>query len=196
MKAFGCKQSNSDHTLFEKHKKWKVTTLIVYVDDMVLTRDDPCETKLLHDYLAVKFEMKDLGQLKYFLEIEIARSARGISLSQRKYVLDLLTETGMLACKPVETTIEMNHRLGNFPNHARIDKGSYQRLVRRLIYLSHTRPDIAYVISVVSQFMHAPGEKHMNAVYKILRYLKGTPGKGLLFSKDGVFNVKGYTDAD
>ncbi|KAK2976253.1 hypothetical protein RJ640_021964 [Escallonia rubra] len=89
--------------------------------------DDRCEMKLLQDYLAAEFEMKDLGQLKYFLGIEIARSARGSSLSQRKYVLDLLTETGMLACKPVKTPIEMNHRLGNFLNHALTDKGCYQR---------------------------------------------------------------------
>lgn len=82
MKAFGYKQSNSDHTLFIKHKKGKVTTLIVYVDDIVLTRDDPCEMKSLQGYLATKFEIKDLGQLKYFLGIEIARSERGIFLSQ------------------------------------------------------------------------------------------------------------------
>ena len=73
MKEFGYKQSNSNHTLFIKHKEGKVTTLIVYVDDMVLTGDDPCEMKALQEYLATKFEMKDLGQLKYFLGIEVAR---------------------------------------------------------------------------------------------------------------------------
>ncbi len=82
MKTFGCKQSNSDHTLFIKHKEGKVTSLIVYVDDMVLTGDDPSEMKMLQEYLAIEFEMKDLGQLKYFLGIEIARSKQGIFLSQ------------------------------------------------------------------------------------------------------------------
>ena len=86
----------------------------------------------------------------------------------------------MLACKPVETPIEMNHKLGIFPDQVPTDKGQYQRLVGRLIYLSHTRPDIAYAVSVVSQFMHEPSEEHMNAVFRILRYLKGTLGKGLL----------------
>ncbi|KAK3010563.1 hypothetical protein RJ639_012196 [Escallonia herrerae] len=79
-----------------------------------------------------RIEMKDLGQLKYFLGIEIARSAQGISLSQREYVLDLLTETGMLACKSVENPIEMNHRLGNFPDQAPTDMGRYQRIVNGL----------------------------------------------------------------
>ena len=196
MKEFGYKKSNSDHTLFIKHKEGKVTSLIVYVDDMVLTGDDPCEMKALQEYLATKFEMKDLGQLKYFLGIEVARSKHGVLLSQRKYVLDLLTETGMLGCKPVETPMEMNHKLGIHPDQALTNKGRYQRLVGRLIYLSHTRPDIAYAVSVVSQFMHAPSEDHMEAVYRILRYLKSAPGKGLLFSKNDISNIEGYTDSD
>lgn len=75
-----------------------MTALIVYVDDMVLTGDDPDEMKLLQIYLATEFKMKNLRQLKYFLGIKIARSGRGIYLSQRKYELDFLTETGMLAC--------------------------------------------------------------------------------------------------
>ncbi|EOY09596.1 Cysteine-rich RLK (RECEPTOR-like protein kinase) 8, putative [Theobroma cacao] len=74
MKAFGYKQSNSDHTLFIKHKEGKVTALIMYVDDIVLTKDDPYEMKALQEYLAAKFEMKDLEQLKCFLGIKVARS--------------------------------------------------------------------------------------------------------------------------
>ena len=66
----------------------------------------------------------------------------------------------------------------------------------RLIYLSHTRPDIAYAVSVVSQFMHSPSEAHMDAVTRILRYLKMAPGRGLVFSKNGHLNVEGYKDAD
>jgi hypothetical protein len=82
MKEFGYKQINSDHTLFIKHNKGRVTALIVYMDDMVMTRDDPREMKALQRYLATKFEMKDLEHLKYFLGIEVARSRQGISLSQ------------------------------------------------------------------------------------------------------------------
>lgn len=196
MKAFGYRQSNSDHTLFIKRKASKLTALIVYVDDMVVTGSDTEEIEALKKYLSQEFEMKDLGQLKYFLGIEVARSIQGISMSQRKYTLDLLAETGMLDCKPVDTPIEANHQLGMFPNQSPCDKGRYQRLVGRLIYLSHTRPDIAYAISVVSQFMHNPSKDHMKAVLRILRYLKKSPGKGLLFKKGGNMEVMGYTDAD
>ena len=122
----------------------------MYVYDMILTGDDPEEIKTLREYLSAKIEMKDLGQLKYFLGIEVAKSKQGISLSEHKYVLDLLSETRMLACKLVETPIQMNHQLGILPDQIPTDMGRYQRLVGKLIYLTHTRPYITYVISVVS----------------------------------------------
>ena len=106
MKAFGYKQSNSDHTLFLKHNKEKITALIVYVDDMIVTGNDLEERKALQNHLAREFEMKDLGPLKYFLGIEVLRSKKGIFLSQRKYALDLLNETDMSACSPVSTPME------------------------------------------------------------------------------------------
>ena len=91
MKKYGFQQSNSDHTLFLKHKQGKLIALIVYVDDMIITGDDSEEIARLQEQLASEFEMKNLGGLKYFLGIEVARSKRGIFLSQRKYILDLLT---------------------------------------------------------------------------------------------------------
>ena len=113
--------------------------------------------------------MKNLRGLKYFLVIEVTRSKQGIFLSQRKYVLDLLFEVGLLHYKPADTSIVQNHKLGEYSNHVPTNKERYQRLVGKLIYLSHTRPDIAYVVSVVSQFMHCPSEDHMDAVIRILR---------------------------
>ncbi|RVW37258.1 Retrovirus-related Pol polyprotein from transposon RE1 [Vitis vinifera] len=143
MRAFGYRQSNSNHTLFLKKQHGKITTLIVYVDDMVVTGNNPEERKTLQNYLSREFEMKDLGPLKYFLGIEVSRSSEGIFLSKRKYALDLLQETEMLGCQPINTPIEE-----------------------------------------VSQYMYNSGEQHMNAVMRILRYLKNAPGKGILFTKN------------
>ncbi|XP_022869604.1 uncharacterized protein LOC111389002 [Olea europaea var. sylvestris] len=184
MRKYGFHQSNSDHTLFLKHRRGKTTALIVYVDDMIIIGDDSEEISCLQKQLAAEFEMKNLGGLKYFLGIEVARSKGGIFLSQRKYVLDLLSEVGLLECKPADIPIIQNHKLGEYSNQVPIDKGRYQRLVGKLIYLSHTRPDIAYAVSVVSQFMHCPSEDPMNAVIQILRYLKSSPGKGLMFFEE------------
>lgn len=117
---------------------------------MIITGDDTEEIAKLQKQLAIEFEMKNLGGLKYFLGIEVARSRQGIFLSHRKYILDLLCEVGMLDCKPTDTPIIPNHKLGEYPNQMPADKGRYQRLIGKLIYLSHTRPDIAYAVSVVS----------------------------------------------
>ena len=106
MKKFRYVQSHLDHTLFLKQQNGKLTALIIYIDDMIVTSDDQKEIQRLQKYLATKFEMKELGELKYLLGIEVARSKHGIFLSQRKHVLDLLAETGMLDCKPVDTPIE------------------------------------------------------------------------------------------
>ena len=196
MKGYGYSQSNSDHTLFLKGAQGRMTALIIYVDDMIITGNDSAEIMRLQELLSREFEMKNLGGLKYFLGIEVARSKEGIYLSQRKYVLDLLTEVGMLDCKPADTPMVQNCKLGEYPDQTPTNKEKYQRLVGRLIYLSHTRPDIAHAVSVVSQFMHAPSEDHMSAVWRIIRYLKSAPGKGLLFAKNGHLEIEGYTDAD
>ncbi|WKA07496.1 hypothetical protein VitviT2T_025316 [Vitis vinifera] len=197
VRAFGYRQSSSDHTLFLKKQHGKITALIVYVDDMVVTGNDPEERKALQNYLSREFKMKDLGPLKYFLGIEVSRSSEGIFLSQRKYALDLLQETGMSGCQPVNTPIEEGLKLCVEPNQVSIVKGRYQRFVGRLMYLAHTRPDLAYALSVVSQYMHNPGEQHMNVIMRILRYLKNAPGKGILFAKNVDHqSIEVYTDAD
>jgi hypothetical protein len=191
----GYQQSNADHTLFFKHCSGKITILVVYVDDIVITGDDDKEISHLKEMLSKSFEVKDLGYLHYFLGIEVAYGIQGIYLSQRKYVLDLLAETGMLNCRPAITPVESNHRtLAEFGDP--VDKHQYQRLVGRLIYLSHTRPDIAYAVSVVSRYMHDPRTGHLDIVNRILRYLKTCPGKGILFSRNGHLKIEGYTDAD
>lgn len=134
--------------------------------------------------------------MKYFLGMEIARSKKGIYISQRKYVLDLLKETGMLGCRPSDTPIQ-TYKIDDEADLGKVvDIGRYQRIVGKLIYLSHTRPDIAYAVSVVSQHSHDPKQKHLNEVYRLLRYLKGSSGRGLLFRKSDQRSIEIFTDAD
>ena len=116
--------------------------------------------------------------------------------SQRKYILDLLGETGLLGCKTIETPIEPNLKLQPASPEEMVNKERYQRLVGKLIYLSHTRLDIALALNVVSQFMHSPNQGHFDVVYRILRYLKGTPGKEILYENKGHLQVEVFTDAD
>lgn len=134
--------------------------MIVYVYDIILTGDDFEELARLNQKLAESFEVKDLGTLKYFLGMEFTRSREGIFVNQRKYVLDLLKETGQLGCKAADTPLEANQKLEETKPENVVDRERYQRLVGRLIYLSHTRPDISFAVSMVSQFMHSPGREH------------------------------------
>ncbi|KAI5322409.1 hypothetical protein L3X38_031481 [Prunus dulcis] len=151
------------------------------------------------DCLLKQFDVKNAflhGDLEEEVYVDLPT---GYELSKNggvKYVLNLLIETGMLGCAPVETPIMHNHHLAIYPDQVPTNKGSYKRLVRKLIYLSHTRPDIAYAVSVVSQFMHSPSEDHLVAVMRILSYLKKALGNGLILRKLEHLDVKGYTDAD
>ena len=108
-----------------------------------------------------EFEIKDLGVLKYFLGIEVAYSKTGIFLSQCKYILDLLAETGMTGEKGSSIPMDPNLKLQENSEGQMVDKGRFQRLVGRLIYLSHTRHSIAFAVSLVSWFMHCPTDEHM-----------------------------------
>ncbi|XP_062085990.1 secreted RxLR effector protein 161-like [Humulus lupulus] len=128
--------------------------------------------------------------------MEVERSSLGISVTQQKYVIDLLYETRMIGCKLVDTLMDPNTKLGAQTNRIKVDTGRYQHLVGKLIYLAHTRPDISFVVSVVSQFLNNLAEEHMDAVYLILRYIKGTPGKGLMFKKYFHNGLKIYADAN
>ncbi|KAJ9566582.1 LOW QUALITY PROTEIN: hypothetical protein OSB04_002548 [Centaurea solstitialis] len=188
MRNYGFKQSDSDHTLFLKQMGDLITYLIIYVDDMIITGDHQEEITKLKRSLFTEFEMKDLGNLKYFLGIEVLRSKRGIFMCQRKNRYGGL-QTGR---DPDDGESEiLDEEKSNLA-----DKGRYQRMVGKLIYLSHTRPDIAYAVGAVSQFTHQPQEVHMEAVLRIIPYLKGMVGHGILFKPNGNLETQLYTDAD
>ncbi|GKD84791.1 retrovirus-related pol polyprotein from transposon RE2 [Tanacetum coccineum] len=128
----------------------------------------------------VQLNVLDLGNLKYFLGIEVARAKEGIFLCQRKYALDKISEVGLLGAKPAKISMEQNHHLGLAQRRLFEDPGQYRRLVGRLIYLCFTRPDLAYSVHVLSQFMQNPQIEHWEAAIRVVRYLKGSTGQGWL----------------
>ena len=197
MTRFGYAQSNGDNSLFYKHNPdGKTTILVIYVDDIIITGNDKEERIRLEQSLTNEFAIKNLGRMKYFLGIEVAYSKDGIILSQQKYILDLLTDTGFINCQPTKTPIEVNHKLTLNKDEQETDIGNYQRLIGRLIYLAHTRPDISYVVNTLSQYMHSPRISHLQAAHRVLRYLKGTTGWGLHFKHQGMMSLDTYTDSD
>jgi hypothetical protein len=189
-------QSKADYSLFTRLKGSSYIALLVYVDDVAIASNDP---KAVSDFIVLlndKFKLKDLGPLKYFLGLEIARSTEGISVCQRKYALEILEDSGLLASKPVSFPIEQNLKLSKDEGTLLSDSTSYRRLVGRLLYLTITRPDIAYSVQILSQFMDKPRQPHMDAATRVLRYIKSSPAQGLLFSAKSDFQLKAFSDSD
>nr|XP_043617566.1 uncharacterized mitochondrial protein AtMg00810-like [Erigeron canadensis] len=191
-------QNKFDYSLYTKKFDKGFVALLVYVDDIFVTGDNVSEVNEVKDFLSKKFLIKDLGFLKYFLGIEILQNDQGVCMTQRKYCLEVLHEYGLLAAKPIDTPIPANVVLSS--TESEHDKfltniSKYQQLVGKLIYLTHTRPDISYV-HCLSQHMHAPLMSHFKASLRVLRYLKGAPGTGIQFNKKDNFDLIVYTDSD
>ena len=169
--------------------------LIVYVDDIVFTGSDQDGIQKLKQYLFSNFQTKDVGKLKYFLGIEVAQPNSGVVISQRKYTLDILTDSPM-DCKAVDSPMDPNVKLVPSQGELLRDPGRYRRLISKLNYLTITRPDISFPVSVVDQLLQSSCDSHWDAVVRILRYIKGTPGQGVLYENRGHTQVVGYSDAD
>ncbi|GJW13904.1 ribonuclease H-like domain-containing protein [Tanacetum coccineum] len=195
----GFVQSKYDYSLFTKTSGDMVLMLLVYVDDIVITGNDNSEIGKFKEMLKSKFQIKDLGNLKYFLGIEVIDNDDGVCLSQRKYCLEVLHEYGLLAGRPVETPLAENTTLNHVESEddkLLSDIGNYQKLVGKLIYLTNTRPDISYAVHCLSQFMHAPLSSHLEAAFRVLRYLKNSPGSGIQINKVGNLKLRAYADSD
>ncbi|WVZ26235.1 hypothetical protein V8G54_004779 [Vigna mungo] len=177
-------QAHADHSLFVKVTGSAFTALIVYVDDIVLTGNSSSEITKIKTILHSHFHIKDLGQLKYFLGIEVAHSSK-----------DLIKESGLMGCKPSSTPMNDSLRLYQDSSGPLADPLSYRRLVGHLIYLTSTRPDIVFATQQLSQFMVAPTQTHFQAALRVVCYLKGCPGKGLFFSRKSSTQLHGFSDA-
>uniref|UniRef100_A0A3Q7H9C8 Reverse transcriptase Ty1/copia-type domain-containing protein n=1 Tax=Solanum lycopersicum TaxID=4081 RepID=A0A3Q7H9C8_SOLLC len=159
------RNSSHDHSLFTKHCGDDIVVLLIYVDDILLTGSSH---RLIDDAkqdLHSQFKVKDLGELKYFLRIEILRSQHGILMNQRKYALELISDVGLAGSKPVHTPLEPNVKLTSVEHDKCTgakddplfeDMSRYQKLIGKLIYLTITRPNICFAVQLLSQLMQHP----------------------------------------
>ncbi|CAN6699168.1 unnamed protein product [Malus baccata var. baccata] len=172
-----------------------IVILLLYVDDIIITGSASASIQQVITALHTEFDIKDLGDLHYFLGIQISRTATGLFLSQSKYVLDILTKTEMIDAKPCDTPCLPYTRLLKDDGDPYTNPTLYRSVVGALQYLTFTRPDIAFSVHQVAQFMQSPMVAHFTAVKRILRYLKGTISHGIGYSR-GSLQLKAFSDAD
>ncbi|XP_022867515.1 uncharacterized protein LOC111387203, partial [Olea europaea var. sylvestris] len=194
--AFGFHQSKADYSLFTKADGNSFTALLVYVDDITVAGNCSTSIASLKAFLHNQFNIKDRGCLHYFLGLEVTRSSKGIHLTQRKYTLNILSDSSMVGFKPLKLPLEQNFKLQKASGQPLLDPSSYRRLNGRLLYLTITRTDISYAIQLLSQFMDHPTDSHLSAAHKVLRYLKIAPGQGILLSSSSQLQLRGYCDSD
>ncbi|XP_057746659.1 uncharacterized mitochondrial protein AtMg00810-like [Arachis stenosperma] len=192
----GFTSSPHENAIFIRKSEREVVLLLLYVDDMIITGDDidgisDPKTSLHHT-----FEMKDLGSLSYFLGLEVISTDDGIYLSQAKYASNFLARAGITDSCTESTPIEPNVRFTPMDGTALDNLTLYRQLVGGLVYLTVTRPDIAYPVHVLSKFLSAPRTTHYVIVLRILRYVKSTLFYGLYFSAHSSLTLQAYSDAD
>ncbi|XP_026398815.1 uncharacterized protein LOC113294645 [Papaver somniferum] len=172
--------------------------LLVYVDDIIVTGSNTTGITSILTRLQHEFAIKDLGSLSYFLGIKETRTSSGLFLSQQRYAHDLLIRAKMDGVKPIQTPLSTSGDISFDRSTLLSDATEYRSIVGALQYLTFTRPDLAYVVNKVCQFMHAPTKFHWSLVKRILRYLKHTTNFGILLRPSPSLQLSfgAYTDSD
>lgn len=192
----GFQNSLADTSLFTYKSGSSHTFILVYVDDIVVTGSDSQHVSSVLQSLATRFSIKDPVDLHYFLGIEVNRSAKGLHLMQRRYIIDLLTRNNMVDAKTVSTPMPTTPKLKLNDGVKLSDPSQYRSVVGSLQYLAFTRPDISLAVRRLSQFMHQPTETHWQAVKRVLRYLAGTTSHGIHMCVGSPLTLHAFTDAD
>uniref|UniRef100_A0A2N9GRZ3 Reverse transcriptase Ty1/copia-type domain-containing protein n=1 Tax=Fagus sylvatica TaxID=28930 RepID=A0A2N9GRZ3_FAGSY len=188
--------SLSDTSLFIYKSSIYTMFILIYVDDIIITSSSTLAIDNLLSSLQHDFAVKNLGSLHYFLGIEVIRNTAGILLSQKRYILDILTRTHMLEAKPVSSPMASSASLSAHEGEPFPDQTLFRSTVGALQYLSLTRPDIAFAVNKLSQFMHKPTLLHWQSVKRLLRYLKHTLTYGLQIFKTSCLDLQAFSDAD
>ena len=192
----GFSRGKIDNTLFVKKVKSDIMLVQIYVDDIIFgsTNEQLCInfSKLMQS----KYQMSMMGELTFFLGLQVKQCKTGIFISQEKYTKDLLKKFKFDQCSSMKTPIATYGKLGDDKEGKSTPITAYRGMIGSLLYLTASRPDIMYATCFYARFQANPKESHLCGVKRIFRYLKGTPSLGLWYPKDSGFDLIGYSDSD
>ncbi|KAJ9542981.1 hypothetical protein OSB04_029487 [Centaurea solstitialis] len=175
-------------------KEWIITSL--YVDDLIYAGNDPVMCESYKRSMQLEFERTDLGKMKFFLGVEVSQNSEGISLCQSQYANEVLRRFEMWEANDVKNPILPGTNLMKLTSGKDVNNTKYMSLIGSLMYLTVTRPDLMYVVSLLSRLMGKPNEEHMAVAKRVLRYIKGTLNHGLCYKKDKSQKLRVFTDSN
>ncbi|KAJ9536528.1 hypothetical protein OSB04_un000280 [Centaurea solstitialis] len=192
----GFKKGSVDSTLFIMKEGEHIVVIQVYVDDIIFgsTSKDLC--KKFETIMTQEFKMSMMGEINFFLGLQVKQFTDGIFINQSKYIFDLLKKYDMSSCNSIGTPMATGNKIGPDHEGKDVDLRTYRGMVGSLMYLTASRPDIMFATCVCARYQAKPKESHLAAVKRIFRYLKGTPYYGLWYPKGLGFELQAYSDAD
>lgn len=197
LKELGFKRCTQEQAVYTRSKGEDTLIVGVYVDDLIVTGSCPSSLSLYKQQMKERFDMSDLGHLSYYLGLEVEQEAGCIKLKQTAYAKRILQQFGMEDCNPNKYPMEPKLKLRKNQEGEATDPTHYRRIIGSLRYLTHTRPDLAYCVGLMSRYMEKPKVEHLQAVKQILRYVKGTTEFGLRYERRSEGEeLCGYTDSN
>nr|GFA94074.1 retrovirus-related Pol polyprotein from transposon TNT 1-94 [Tanacetum cinerariifolium] len=185
-----------DPTLFIRCFHDDILVVHVYVDDIIFGSTHPRYIQLFSDLMKSCFEMSMMGEMTFFLGLQVNQYSCCIFINQSKYVLEILNKYEMESCDPVGTPMEIKDKLDLDQNGTPVDATKYRSMIGALMYLTSSRPDIVHATCLCARYQAKPTEKHLKEVKRIFCYLRETINTGLWYSKDSGFELTGFSDAD
>ncbi|GJT74879.1 retrovirus-related pol polyprotein from transposon TNT 1-94 [Tanacetum coccineum] len=185
-----------DPTLFTRHAGNDILLVQIYVDDIIFASTNTAMCDEFANQMTNKFKMSMMGQMSFFLGLQISQSPRGIFINQSKYASEIVKKYGLHTTDSVDTPMIENKKLDEDLQGKPVDATLYRGMIGSLMYLTSSRPDLNYAVCLCARYQAKPTEKHLQAVKRIFRYLNGTINMGLWYSKDTDMSLTAYADAD
>ncbi|GJV66901.1 retrovirus-related pol polyprotein from transposon TNT 1-94 [Tanacetum coccineum] len=185
-----------DLKLFTRKTGKHILLVQIYVDDIIFASTDPKACDIFSNEMSSKFQMSMMGQMSFFLGLQVSQNPGGIFINQSKFALEILKKFGMDSCDPVDTPMVDRLKLDEDPLGIPVDHTRFRSMVGSLMYLTASRPDLVFAVCMCARYQASPTKKHLEALKRVFRYLKGTINWGLWYPKDTAMALTAYADAD